>query len=402
MRELLRHRPARSSRASTTRADAARRVWLERLVEGERRRPARPATAQRLNPTALARAASAAARSRDSRALPVREARRLLRRRSSSTGRDARDRARRAGRDPRAGSRSSRKSASATWRSTAPRRRSPAARRSASAWPRSSARNLQGVCYVLDEPTIGLHPRDNRILLDALAQARRQGQHAGGGRARRGHDPPRRARASTSAPAPACAAAAWWRRARVADLIGAARVGHRPLPGARRCSTRCSRGAPVDARRRRRCELRGADAAQPARRRRRASRSARLVVVTGVSRLGQVARWRATCCTPTCSALVAPSAAAGRRRAGRGCGCDGIARLRAGRPRARGRPDADRQDAALLPGHLRRLLGRDPQALRRHAGGAACAATAPARFSLQHRRRPLPGLRGPGHAARSR
>ncbi|HET7202600.1 MAG TPA: excinuclease ABC subunit UvrA [Steroidobacteraceae bacterium] len=28
--------------------------------------------------------------------------------------------------------------------------------------------NLQGVCYVLDEPTIGLHPRDNRILLDSL------------------------------------------------------------------------------------------------------------------------------------------------------------------------------------------------------------------------------------------
>ncbi|MGB8327982.1 MAG: excinuclease ABC subunit UvrA [Steroidobacteraceae bacterium] len=30
--------------------------------------------------------------------------------------------------------------------------------------------NLQGVCYVLDEPTIGLHPRDNRILLDALGE----------------------------------------------------------------------------------------------------------------------------------------------------------------------------------------------------------------------------------------
>jgi excinuclease ABC subunit A len=28
--------------------------------------------------------------------------------------------------------------------------------------------NLQGVCYILDEPTIGLHPRDNRILLDTL------------------------------------------------------------------------------------------------------------------------------------------------------------------------------------------------------------------------------------------
>ncbi len=30
--------------------------------------------------------------------------------------------------------------------------------------------NLQGVCYVLDEPTIGLHPRDNDVLLDALTQ----------------------------------------------------------------------------------------------------------------------------------------------------------------------------------------------------------------------------------------
>ena len=51
--------------------------------------------------------------------------------------------------------------------------------------------NLQGVCYVLDEPTIGLHPRDNQILLGAL-QAQRQGQHAGGGRARRRHHSPRR------------------------------------------------------------------------------------------------------------------------------------------------------------------------------------------------------------------
>ena len=30
--------------------------------------------------------------------------------------------------------------------------------------------NLQGVCYVLDEPTIGLHPRDNQILLGALGK----------------------------------------------------------------------------------------------------------------------------------------------------------------------------------------------------------------------------------------
>ncbi|MBV8405689.1 MAG: excinuclease ABC subunit UvrA [Gammaproteobacteria bacterium] len=30
--------------------------------------------------------------------------------------------------------------------------------------------NLQGVCYVLDEPTIGLHPRDNEILLESLRE----------------------------------------------------------------------------------------------------------------------------------------------------------------------------------------------------------------------------------------
>jgi len=35
--------------------------------------------------------------------------------------------------------------------------------------------NLQGVCYVLDEPTIGLHPRDNQILLDALSVLRGNG-----------------------------------------------------------------------------------------------------------------------------------------------------------------------------------------------------------------------------------
>ena len=35
--------------------------------------------------------------------------------------------------------------------------------------------NLTGVCYVLDEPTIGLHPRDHRILIDALKTLRDRG-----------------------------------------------------------------------------------------------------------------------------------------------------------------------------------------------------------------------------------
>jgi excinuclease ABC subunit A len=35
--------------------------------------------------------------------------------------------------------------------------------------------NLRGVCYILDEPTIGLHCRDNRILLDTLEKLQRKG-----------------------------------------------------------------------------------------------------------------------------------------------------------------------------------------------------------------------------------
>ena len=35
--------------------------------------------------------------------------------------------------------------------------------------------NLQGVCYILDEPTIGLHPRDNRMLLATLDRLGRKG-----------------------------------------------------------------------------------------------------------------------------------------------------------------------------------------------------------------------------------
>ncbi|HSD60592.1 MAG TPA: excinuclease ABC subunit A, partial [Burkholderiales bacterium] len=35
--------------------------------------------------------------------------------------------------------------------------------------------NLRGVCYILDEPTIGLHARDNRLLLDTLEKLQRKG-----------------------------------------------------------------------------------------------------------------------------------------------------------------------------------------------------------------------------------
>ena len=35
--------------------------------------------------------------------------------------------------------------------------------------------NLRGVCYILDEPTIGLHPRDNGLLLEILERLRSKG-----------------------------------------------------------------------------------------------------------------------------------------------------------------------------------------------------------------------------------
>ncbi len=47
---------------------------------------------------------------------------------------------------------------------------------------------LMGVLYILDEPSIGLHQRDNKRLIDTLHQAPRPRQHDHRGRARRGDD----------------------------------------------------------------------------------------------------------------------------------------------------------------------------------------------------------------------
>ena len=53
---------------------------------------------------------------------------------------------------------------------------------------------LRGVLYVLDEPSIGLHPRDNDRLLETLHASARSGQHGAGGGARCRDDRARRLR----------------------------------------------------------------------------------------------------------------------------------------------------------------------------------------------------------------
>ena len=62
--------------------------------------------------------------------------------------------------------------ASTTSRSTAAPKRCPVARRSAFAWASQVGSGLTGVLYILDEPSIGLHQRDNQRLLVTLQRLR--------------------------------------------------------------------------------------------------------------------------------------------------------------------------------------------------------------------------------------
>ena len=88
---------------------------------------------------------------------------------------------------------------------------------------------LRGVLYVLDEPSIGLHPRDNDRLLDTLTRLARSWQHRAGGGARCGNHRARRLRdRSRSGRGPA------GRRTRCRGNTGATfgdqrRLAHRPV-----------------------------------------------------------------------------------------------------------------------------------------------------------------------------
>ncbi len=89
----------------------------------------------------------------------------------------------------------------------ATRARCRAARASASGSPSQIGSGLTGVLYVLDEPSIGLHQRDNDRLLETLKRLRDLGNTVHRGRARRGRDPARPTMSSMSGRAPAFTAA---------------------------------------------------------------------------------------------------------------------------------------------------------------------------------------------------
>ena len=86
-------------------------------------------------------------------------------------------------------------------------RRCRAARRQRIRLATQIGSRLTGVLYILDEPSIGLHQRDNRRLLDTLRAPARPRQHRRRRRARRGDDPRRRLRRRPRARAPASTAA---------------------------------------------------------------------------------------------------------------------------------------------------------------------------------------------------
>src|SRR5439155_458707 len=118
--------------------------------------------------------------------------------------------------------------------------------------------NLRGVCYILDEPTIGLHPRDNAMLLDTLECLRARGNTVLVGEHDEATIPPSAAgpRARTAGPR---APSSWRARSRSTRARSAGRRARRPPPtwvssttsagSSRRCPRRgCGAGAPAASR----------------------------------------------------------------------------------------------------------------------------------------------------------
>ena len=181
------------SRGAARRARARASRAAPRRCSEERRRAVQARARARASRRCRARCGSRASATTRSSARSVARRRARGRRSSASTGDRAHHRRGAARASSSAGSSSSLEVGLGYLGARPARaRRSPAARCSASASPRSSAAGLTGALYVLDEPTIGLHPRDTGRLLDNLRTLADMGTHGAHGRARRGHHPRRR------------------------------------------------------------------------------------------------------------------------------------------------------------------------------------------------------------------
>ena len=239
-----------------------------------------------------------------------------------------------------------------------------------------------GVLYILDEPTIGLHQRDNAKLIATLTRLRDLGNTV----LVVEHDEETIRTAdwsSTSAPAPASTAArsspsARSRRilAEPRSITGAFLRGERTVP----MPAEAAQGQRQVARRQ------GRPRAQPQEHRRRVPARARSSPSPASPGSGK--------CTLVTEMLYRALAQAAQRRARRAAART-TRSIGVGAPRQghRDRPDPHRPHAALQPGHLHRPVRADPRAVRGRAR-VALARLQARPLLLQRQGRPLRELQG--------
>ena len=255
-----------------------------------------------------------------------------------------------------------------------PRRRCPAARAQRIRLASQIGSGLTGVLYVLDEPSIGLHQRDNARLLETLKRLRDLGNSV----IVVEHDEEAIAQRRLSdrhGPRRPVFTAARWSRHRFAPKQVFKQVTRQPdRPVHDRLQADCGTGGPapghrgqaITIKRRHRNNLRGVDATIPL---------GTFTCVTGVSGSG-----KSTLVIETLYKAMARRLH-GARCAFRAPHSRGHRGPRVPRQGHRHRPVADRPHAALQPGDLHRRLHADPRLVRRAAGGRR-RGYKPGRFSF--------------------